>query len=252
VKARALGCVAAVLLASGVRPLPASAQTTATPSAAIQARSAPTQERTTVDAALETRQAQAWQLTTEEWARYRQLMAESPLGIHSPQLDPLTALGIEARSEQERQRYAELQVRHEAARVERLLTYQRAFDEAWQRLYPDMPRLALPDPTPPILSAAAPADTRLALFVRDGCEACDRRVHELQAAGQGFDVYFVGSLGDDARIRAWARRVGLDAKHVQRGHITLNHDGGRWLALALEGALPATVRQVDGRWQRLP
>jgi hypothetical protein len=39
-------------------------------------------------------------------ARYRQLM-QSPLGVYLPQFDPLTALGIEARS-----------------------------DAAWQRLFP--------------------------------------------------------------------------------------------------------------------
>ena len=67
--------------------------------------------------------------------RYRELM-EGPLGIHSPNLDPLTALGIEARSDEERRRYAELQVQVEARRVEKLLAYQRAYDDAWQRLHP--------------------------------------------------------------------------------------------------------------------
>ena len=48
---------------------------------------------------------------------------EGPLGIHSPNLDPLSALGIEARSDEERRRYAELQVQIEARRVEKLLAY---------------------------------------------------------------------------------------------------------------------------------
>ena len=54
-------------------------------------------------------QARDWGLGVEEWTRYRDLM-QGPLGVYSPHLDPLTALGIEARADQERQRYAELQV----------------------------------------------------------------------------------------------------------------------------------------------
>ncbi|MGV8691898.1 TIGR03759 family integrating conjugative element protein, partial [Pseudomonas aeruginosa] len=78
------------------------------------------------DAALDERQAREWGLRSEEWARYRQLM-QGPLGVYSPQLDPLTALGIEARSDEERRRYAELQVQAEAQRVGKTLAYQRAY-----------------------------------------------------------------------------------------------------------------------------
>ena len=66
---------------------------------------------------------------------------DGPLGIYSPNLDPLSALGIEARTDEERRRYAELQVQVEARRVEKLLAYQRAYDEAWQRLNPGMQRV---------------------------------------------------------------------------------------------------------------
>ena len=43
---------------------------------------------------------------------------------------------------------AELQVQVEARRVEKLLAYQRAYDEAWQRLNPGMQRVNLPDDKP--------------------------------------------------------------------------------------------------------
>src|SRR3546814_7173997 len=59
--------------------------------------------------------------------------------------DLLSALGVEARSDEERRRYAEMQVKAEARRVEKLLAYQRAYDEAWQRLNPGMQRVNLPD-----------------------------------------------------------------------------------------------------------
>lgn len=83
-----------------------------------------------IDQSHDEKLARDWGLRQEEWTRYRELMA-GPLGIYSPNLDPLSALGTEARSDQERQHYAELQVQAEARRVDKLLAYQRAYDEAW-------------------------------------------------------------------------------------------------------------------------
>ena len=195
--------------------------------------------------------ARGWGLSAEEWARYRTLM-QGPLGIYSPNLDPLTALGIEARSDQERYRYAELQVEAEAHRVEKLLAYQRAYDYAWQRLHADMPRVILPDAGPAFSPVAPAASGRLAVFVQYACPACDQAALQLQAAGMEFDIYVVDTRADDARIRAWAQRIGIDPAKVRSGQITLNHDSGRRLSLGLQGELPAVVRQVGGQWQRQP
>jgi len=190
----------------------------------------------------ESKQAGDWGLQDDEWNRYRELM-RGPLGVHSPGLDPLTALGIEARTDEERRHYAELQVQAEARRVEKLLAYQRAYDEAWQRLAPDLQRIS---PT------AEPAPARLAVFVSAQCPSCAQQVQRLQAAGSAFDLYLVGSGGDDARLRAWAQTAGVDPAKVRAGHITLNHDAGRWLLLGQPGELPAVLRQVAGQWRRQP
>lgn len=195
-------------------------------------------------------QARDWGLNLEEWTRYRDLM-QGPLGVYSPQIDPLTALGIEARSAQERQRYAELQVAAEAQRVEKLLAYQRAYDDAWQRLHVDMPRVILPD-AGPAYSPVPATSARPAVFVQDACPACDKAALKLQAAGGAFDLYVVDSGADDARIRAWAQRIGIEPAKVRSGQITLNHDAGRWVSLGLSGNLPAVVHQVGGQWQRQP
>lgn len=193
------------------------------------------------------RLAREWRLNNEEWARYRELM-DGPLGIYSPNIDPLTALGIEASSEQEQRRYAELQVQAEALRVEKLLAYQRAYDDAWQRLYPGVQRVSLPDATPGGMSVMGSG--RAALFVKDDCARCSLLVQRFQTAGTEFDLYMVGSDEDDARIRDLAKRMQVDPDRVRSGAITLNHDGGRWLSLGLPGDLPAVVHRVNGQWQR--
>ncbi len=88
-------------------------------------------------APLEQSKAQAWNLKTEEWRRYRQLM-EGPLGTYSPGIDPLTALGIEARDSEEQKRYTEMQAHAEYSRVTKLLAYQNAYNDAFTRLYPNL------------------------------------------------------------------------------------------------------------------
>ena len=225
--------------------LPASAQQVPQQASTYQpSRTSQSQIAHSQDARL----AKEWGLREDEFARYRELM-EGPLGIHSPNLDPLSALGIEARSDEERQRYAALQVQAEARRVEKLLAYQRAYDEAWQRLHPGMQRVNLPDDKP---RAAVRGSNRTAVFVKDGCTACGQLVQRLQSSGTEFDLYMVGSRQDNARIRDWAKRAQIDPARVRSGGITLNHDGGRWLSLGLPGDLPAVVREVNGQWQRQP
>lgn len=208
------------------------------------------QERTMREQALDVAQARLWGLDAEEWKRYRELMA-GPLGLQAPNLDPLSALGISARTDAERQRYAELQVRMEAARVERLLIYQRAYDEAWRRLYPSLRPVEV---AAKVTGNGAVAEQpgvdqrRLAIFVKDGCLACSQRVRQLQDRRVAFDVYVVGSRNDDSHIRRWARSVPIDATDVRSGRITLNHDAGRWLSLGTTQALPAVGYVTDGEW----
>ncbi|AZE54527.1 putative exported protein [Pseudomonas synxantha] len=191
--------------------------------------------------------AEDWGLLTEDWARYRQLQ-QGPLGIYSPDLDPLTALGIEARNDEERRRFAELQVRAESARVSKELAYQRAYDQAWKRLYPTLQMVTLTAANS--IPVRLQGNGRLALFIEDNCIACNLQVKKLQAAGLEFDLYMVGSDNDDARLRQWAQRLALDPRSVRERRVTLNHDGGRWGSLGVAGDLPALVREVDGQWQR--
>ncbi|MFJ4443348.1 TIGR03759 family integrating conjugative element protein [Pseudomonas sp. NPDC089422] len=196
------------------------------------------------------RAARDWGLNPEEWSRYQQLM-QGPLGTYSPTLDPLSALGIEAQSDSERQRYAALQVQAEARRVEKLLAYQRAYDAAWKKQFPNILPVRLIGTSSPFPKVSLPAGGgRLALFVKAACARCTAQAQRLQAEGTSFDLYLVGSRQDDALLRQWARTANISADRVRDRSITLNHDGGRWLSLGLSGDLPALVREADGQWQR--
>lgn len=268
---RWLALAISTLSASALR---AQAPTQVTPSAPSPQLT--TAQRPSSEQELWAQSARDWGLTREEWSRYRQLM-HGPLGIYSPTLDPLTALGTEARNDSERRHIAELQVRMEAQRVQKLLAYQRAYDDAWKHIYPGLPPFQTPtqpniapsavaggdldDPssaavapgmraTPVVAPLQAASRARLAVFVKEDCPACDHRIKDLEASGQPFDLYMVGTRGEDARIRAWAARLGIAPAKVRAGTITLNHDGGRWFALGLPGSLPAVLHSVNGQWRR--
>ncbi|TCV62200.1 TIGR03759 family integrating conjugative element protein [Pseudomonas fluorescens] len=195
---------------------------------------------------LHSTQAATWGLSEQEWSRFEQIQA-GPRGFWSPNLDPLTALGVEAESDQERQRYAELQVTLEAKRAERELAYQNAYTTAWAKLFPGLlPIQGMASASP----ASSPVASRPALFVKDHCQPCVAEAQRLQNSDAAFDIYLVGSQGEDERIRSWARQAGIDPVRVQRRQITLNHDRGHWLSLGASGPFPVTFQQVNGQWQR--
>lgn len=178
-----------------------------------------------------------WGVTENEWQRYEQLM-QGRRGQQSPHLDPLMMLGIEAQSVEERQRFAELSVQMEYRRVEAELAFQREYDAAWKRLYPNLL---------PIQGMGSSAGSgRLAVFVRSDCGArCDSAITGLLSRNVAFDVYLIDSGGSDAAVRQWAASHRIPVEKVKAGNITLNHDGGRWLTMG-NGAMPAVLKQGEG------
>lgn len=171
----------------------------------------------------------AWGLDEDELDRYDSLMQGSR-GIWSPGLDPVTTLGIEAETQEERRRYAEMLVEVEKARVERELAFQRAYDEAWARLYPnELPITPFrvneqAEENVSFFPSGTSSASRLSVHVAaDGCARCDETVDELLASGTPMDVFVIDSDGDDSVIRTWARDRAIPVSRVQSREITLNH-----------------------------
>lgn len=191
--------------------------------------------------------AREWGLTQEEWQHYIELQ-KGERGIWSPNLDPLTTLGIEAKTEAERTRYAELLARKMYERVERELAFQRAYDKAFARLYPN----EQPFTVEPHISQSV---RRVIYFTRlDNCDKCENDIDRiLSYAGNStpVDIYVVGIQGNDAAIREWAKKHQINPLKVKQRLITLNHDAGYWLQYA-KGKMPSAFQvQGDGQWQPL-
>lgn len=176
-------------------------------------------------------QARSWGLTLDEWKRYESLM-EGQRGNWSPNLDPITALGVEARNDAERMRFARLLVEVEKKRVERELAFQRAYDQAWRELYPELSPIntffshessRLDNQFASIESRVSQSPVeRITLVIADSCDACDVMVSRLVSIGANLDIFMVGAESD-AEIRRWAMRMALPVDRVRSRNITLNH-----------------------------
>lgn len=175
--------------------------------------------------------------TASAWAQPLEVQAGQNAGST---LRPLTTLGVEAESDHERQRFAELLVRQEYRRLEKELAFQRAYDAAWQRLYPGL--------TP--LKTTSASTSRVSLFVQEDCPPCDSLLRTLLAQQRPLDIWLVGSEGDDNRVRRWAMAHGIDAKLVSEHSITLNHDAGRWLLLG-QSKIPVALERKGEQWREV-
>lgn len=90
---------------------------------------APLQQNTTTEGRMQT-SGTAWGLSDKEWQQYQQVL-KGPRATQSPGIDPLMALGLEAKSASERRHFAEMWVREEYARVEKELAF--PFSGKWMR-----------------------------------------------------------------------------------------------------------------------
>lgn len=221
-------------------PLMTSAATVQTPSAQS---SLSTLQESSTGVLSSQQQAQQWGLSDSDWSRYQSLM-KGERGIMSPDLDPLTALGVETDNSAERKRLAELWVKHEYARAEKEMAFQREVNAAWLRLYPETLAVNMGSNAAGI---AHDTQGRLALFVKENCSRCDARLEAVLADNRPVDIYLVGGNSDEA-IRVWAIRHNIPVEKVRSRQITLNHDGGLWLRYG-QGQMPAILQQGENGWQ---
>jgi integrating conjugative element protein (TIGR03759 family) len=192
------------------------------------------QQTATVETPLsptEAARAELWGLTPSEWRRYRELMQGIRGSISPANLSPIEVLGIHARDEAERRRYAQVWVQAMHPAVARVLAFQRAYDEASKRLYPgelliDPARVPRAKPRSTDLSK----DDRVLLFIRPDCPGCDALLGRLlQRLDQiaGIDLYLVGlKPGDEQAVRHWAAGHGIRPAWVSARRVTLNFDAG--------------------------
>ena len=80
---------------------------------------------------------QVWGLTADELERAKILLKGPRASFSVPNLSPVEALGIHARSDAERRKYAEMFAKAMHEDTERVLAWAAAYQVAIQRLYPN-------------------------------------------------------------------------------------------------------------------
>jgi hypothetical protein len=123
-------------------------------------------------------QASQWGIGLEEYRRYEALMKGMRGSISDPRITPIEVLGIHARSEAERQKYAEIFAKMMAEDVDRILQFQAAYQASFKRLYPNLPVIYIDPATnrPPNLKQvldAAPKLQTVALTQKGGASAAN-------------------------------------------------------------------------------
>lgn len=79
---------------------------------------------------------EVWGLTPDELQRAKLLLKGPRAAFSIPNLSPVEALGIHARTEAERRKYAEKFAKAAHDDTERVLAWEQAYQAAMQRLYP--------------------------------------------------------------------------------------------------------------------
>ena len=196
-----------------------------------------------------------WNLSEEDWVRFREIMA-GPRGTWTPNADPLLVLGAAARSDADRTRYADAFVKLEFERVLGELQFQKAVDAAWPRNFPNQQRLA---ERPFETTSHRRIEDRLAslrvqryaLVVEKSCSGCDAKLREylqLMAKEKGrqvLDIYVRKTGSDDDALRKWVATSNVPINLIKGGRVTVNH-GDQYKA----GGVPQIwALKGDGQWQ---
>jgi len=175
-------------------------------------------------------EATVWELTQDEEKRYIQLMQNrSGLQYRGLHLTPIDILGINARSETERDHFAMLSARQEAQKVSKNIAWNNAFYKAYNQLFKDIPVVGEFDVTPYAPSNYKPvtlqANDTLYWFIKPE-HAVKTVLLPLIEALQStpntkLNLMLLGA--DNIEIQQWANLNQISRELVANGQITLNH-----------------------------
>lgn len=197
-----------------------------------------------------------WGLTEAEYARYEELMKGVRGSISPDTISPLEVLGIHAQNEAERKKYARMWADMMEQDTERVLAFQRAYDQAWRdkgdKALIDIAQIQSQLPVTPQQSSQPLGSSSKKMILATklfDCDSCDKKIQQLLTTmlvdrSIQLDVYFSDSSDkENSVIRQWAMQNRVDAELLRSRRITLNHGQSLMRQYQLdEGQLPATFK----------
>ena len=175
-----------------------------------------------------------WGLSEQEWSRYEYIMRETPRGQQSPDINPIQALGLEARTHEERTRYAEMQALMVAERQHKEILWQAYVAQAHES--PAVANLDnhFSEKLNTYLHSIGglvsgndnrwEADDEMFIFVDTHChQSCLGLTRKVRQRNEGTSHIFVANALSDSDVRSWAQKMNIPPELVSHGAITLNH-----------------------------
>ncbi len=191
--------------------------------------------------------AQVWGVTDKEYAHYLWLMQNTPSGRWYKNLDPDEVLMLNANNDQERMKYALIVVKETHDRGEHELAAQKAYDQAWQTLYPNQPRIMIPGQTPQSFKELKAGDTLL-FFTKINDDSSNATLQQLfdlivHHSDVRLQIFIVGDPGSKA-IETWANQQKIPTDLYQAGVIKMQMDKG-YLSKLTQSPLPTPVLMLN-------
>ena len=187
-------------------------------------------------------------LTTSDWARFKEISATPLATWYSADQDPIMVLGITAKSESERQRFAALYVEADRRRTQAQLEFSRAVGKVWQTKYGQEKLFAYtPETTSSPVPLLAAQDRVILVFDANApCPMCAEAITTVQAIGKsngstGLDLYFTNSTRE--QVVAYGKAMGLTQEEVSTKRITLNMATSEIMATLEVTRIPAAFRR---------
>lgn len=186
-------------------------------------------------------EAAVWELTVEEEQRYVQLMQNrSAIYYEGLRQTPIDILGLHARTEAEREHFAELSARQEAQKVAKNIAWNNAFHQAYNRLFQNVPVVGAFDLSPYSPNHYKP----ITLTPNDTLYWFIRREHAVKTvllplidaiqSTPNTTLHLMILGADDLELQQWANLQQIPRPLVTQGHITLNHGELPFEALTLK------------------
>ncbi|WP_049722455.1 TIGR03759 family integrating conjugative element protein [Gilvimarinus polysaccharolyticus] len=171
----------------------------------------------------------SWGLTETEWAEYEKIM-QGPRGTWTPNISPVSVLGLNAASELERTRYAKIAARQDWQRLMNERAWHLSYKSAKEEYFGQ--QISMID----VESASIDHinfDAKLVMFTDDNCvQVCQKALEQVIQSKARLDVYFIGKI-ERADIIQWASTHSIPPELVNdAGLITLNIDRGLFKAMS--------------------
>ena len=203
-------------------------------------------------------ESERWNLNQTEWDRYHSLLKGVRGHLSVATISPIEVLGIHARNDAERVKYARMWAQVLIADAARVLAFQRAYDEEVARLVAEQPLIddSLIEDREARRFQLQSTD-RILFFTALDCPICDvlfARVLKRKDQLAAVNVYFIG-LGASDRLKAlaWLQNFKAAQQMYRDSRLAIHFDAPDDLNVSFTpDEAPMLLVLRDGKTHRVP